>query len=63
MCKDVDKSGHSCGSKLRMEDRDEDLFKRRFYMNVAIMWRAHSGQPKVTSGILEERGIARGGGS
>ena len=62
MCKDVDKSGHSCGSKLRMEDRDEDLFKRCFYMNVGIMCQAHSGQPGVTSGTFERCGITRGVG-
>ena len=49
--------------KLKMEDKCRDLFERRFYTNVAIMWRAHSGQPKVTSGILEERGITSEGGS
>ena len=62
MCKGVAKSGQSCGSKSKMEDKDKDLFKRRFYMNVWIMWRAHSGQPGVTSGTFEQRGITSGGG-
>jgi len=62
MGKDVAKSGQLCGSKSRMEDKDRDLFKRRFYMNVGIMWRAHSGQPGVTSGTFERCGIMSGGG-
>jgi hypothetical protein len=62
MSNDVDKSGQSCGSKLRMDDGDRVLFKRRFYMNVGIMWRARSGQPGVTSGTSERCGIARRGG-
>jgi len=57
----VAKSGESCGSKLEMENKDRDLFKRRFYMSVSIMWRAHSGQPGVTSGTFERCGIASGG--
>ena len=61
MCKDVAKSGQLCGSKLKMEDKDRDLFKRRFYMNVSIMWRVHSGQPGVISGTFEQRGITSGG--
>jgi hypothetical protein len=40
MSKEVDKSGQSCGTKLRIEDGGTDLFKRCFYMNVAIMCRA-----------------------
>ncbi len=56
------KSGQLCGSKLEMAGRCVDLFKRRFYMNVSIMWRAHSGQPGVTSGTFERCGIASGGG-
>ena len=63
MCNVMAKSGQLCGSKLRMEDKDRDLFERRFYMNVVIMWRAHSGQPGVTSGTFERCGIASGGGS
>ncbi|MGB3459412.1 MAG: hypothetical protein WBB08_08990 [Halobacteriota archaeon] len=63
MCNDVAKSGQLGGSKLKMGDEDKDLFKRRFYMNVALMWRAHSGQPGVTSGTFERCGIASGGGS
>ena len=63
MSKDVDESGLLCGSKSRMDDTDRDLFKRRFYTNVSIMWRAHSGQPGVTSGTFERCGIASGGGS
>ena len=58
----MDKSGQLCGSKLKMAGRCGDLFKWRFYMNVSIMWRAHSGQPGVTSGTFEQRGITRGGG-
>ena len=56
------KSGRLWGYKLKMEDKDRDLFERRFYMNVGIMWRAHSGQPGVTSGTSERCGIMRGGG-
>ena len=62
MCKGVDKSGQSCGSKLEMADQGRDLFKWRFYMDVSIMWRAHSGQPGVTSGTFEQRGITSEGG-
>ena len=62
MGKDVAKSGQLGGSKLRMDDRDRDLFERRFYMDVGIMWRAHSGQPGITSGTFEQRSIMRGGG-
>ena len=62
MSKEVDKSGQLGGSKLKMEDKNRVLFKRRFYMNVGIMWRAHSGQPGVTSGTFEQRGIRSGGG-
>ena len=56
------KSGQLCGSKLKMEDRGRDLLKGRFYMNVGIVWRAHSGQPGVTSGTFERCGITSGGG-
>lgn len=49
-------------SKSGIEDKGRDLFKRRFSMNVSIMWRAHSGQPGVTSGTFEQRSITRGGG-
>jgi hypothetical protein len=62
MGKDVAKSGQSCGSKSRMDDTDRDLFKKRFYMNVGIMWRARSGQPGVTSRTFEQCGITSGGG-
>jgi hypothetical protein len=62
MSKDVAKSGQLGGSKSRMNDKDGDLFERRFYMNVVIMWRARSGQPGVTSGTFEQRSIARRGG-
>ena len=48
--------------KLKMEDKCRDLFERRFYMNVSIMWRAHSGQPGVTSGTSERCGIRSRGG-
>jgi len=58
----VAKSGQLGGSKLEMAGRCGDLFKRRFYMSIGIMWRAHSGQPKVTSGIFEQRSILSGGG-
>jgi N-acetylglucosamine-6-phosphate deacetylase len=58
----VAKSGQLCGSKLRIEDGGTDPFKRRFYMNVAIMCRVRSVYPKVTLGIFEECGIMRGGG-
>jgi hypothetical protein len=61
MSKGVAKSGQSCGSKLRIGDNDRDLFKRRFYMVVGIMWRAHSSQPGVTSRTFERCGIASGG--
>ena len=61
MSKGVAKSGQLCGSKLKMEDKDRDLFKRRFYMNAEIMWRAHRGQPAVTSGTSEQRCITSGG--
>jgi hypothetical protein len=62
MSKDVAKSGQLGGSKLKMEDKGRDLFKRRFYMNAGIMWRAHSGQPGITSGTFERCGITSGGG-
>ena len=62
MCKGMAKSGQLGGSKLKMEDKDRDLFKRRFYMNAEIMWQAHSGQPGVTSGTFERCCIASGGG-
>ena len=62
MGKDVAKSGQLGGSKLRMDDKDRDLFKRRFYMIVGIMWRAHSVYPGVTLGTFEQRGITSGGG-
>jgi len=62
MGKDVAKSGQLGGSKSRREDRDGDLFKRRFYMNVGIMWQAHSGQPSVASGTSERCGITSEGG-
>ena len=62
MYKDVAKSGQLCGSKLRMDDKDRDLFERRFYMNVGLMCQARSGQPGVTPGTFEQRGIASGGG-
>jgi hypothetical protein len=62
MCNDVAKSGQLCGFKLKVDDKDRDLFKRRFYMNVSIMCRAHSGQPGVTSGTFERCGITSGGG-
>ena len=57
------KLGQLGGSKLKMEDKNRDLFKRRFYMSVSIMWRAHSDQPGVTPGTFEQHGIASGGGS
>jgi hypothetical protein len=57
-----DKLSESERSKSIIADKGRDLFKRRFYMNVGIMWRVRSGQPKVTSGILEERSITSGGG-
>ena len=59
--KDVDKLGQLCGPKLEMAGGCGDLFKRRFYMNVSFMWRAHSGQPGVTSGTFERSGITSGG--
>ena len=62
MCKAVAKSGQLGESKLKMEDKNRVLFKRRFYMNVGIMWRAHSGQPGVTSGTSERCGIRSRGG-
>ena len=62
MCKGMAKLGQLGGSKLRMDDKDRDLFKRRFYMSVSIMWRARSGQPGVTSGTFERCGITSGGG-
>jgi hypothetical protein len=62
MSKDVDESGQLCGSKLKKDDGDKDLFKRRFYMNVSIIWRVHSGQQGVTSGTFEQCGITSGGG-
>ena len=49
-------------SKSGIADRDKDLFKGRFYMNVGIMRRAHSGQPGITSGTFERCGITSGGG-
>jgi len=61
----VAKSGQLCGSKSVAGYENKDLFERRFYrndMNVSIMWRAHSGQPGVTSGTFERCGIASGGG-
>ena len=57
-----DKMSRSGRSKSIIADRDRDLFERRFYMNVSIMWRAHSGQPGVRSGTFEQRGITSGGG-
>ena len=62
MGKHVDKSGQLCGSKLKMAGRCGDLFKRRFYMIVAVMCRVRSVYPKVTLGIFEECSIMRGGG-
>ncbi|MEA2051966.1 MAG: hypothetical protein U9O90_03970 [Euryarchaeota archaeon] len=62
MCKGVAKSGQSCGSKLKMDDKNRDIFKRHFYMDVGIMCQARSGQPGVTSATFEQRGIASGGG-
>ena len=58
----MDKLGRGSGSKLVTGYRDRDLFKRCFYMNVAIMCRARSVYPKVTLGIFEEGGITSGGG-
>ena len=63
MCKGVAKSGQLCGFKSITGDTNRDLFERRFYMNVAIMWRAYSGQPGVTSGTFERCCITSGGGS
>ena len=57
------KSGRLCESKSITGYGNIDLFERRFYMNVAIMWRARSGQPGVTSGTFERCGITNGGGS
>ncbi|MGB3459824.1 MAG: hypothetical protein WBB08_11160 [Halobacteriota archaeon] len=57
-----DKLSGSRRSKSTMEDRDRDLFKGRFYMNVEIMWRASCVHQGVTSGTFEQRGIMRGGG-
>ena len=62
MGKDVAKSGQLGGSKSITGYGNKDLFKMRFYMNVAIMWRARSGQPGVRSGTFEQRGITSGGG-
>ena len=62
MGEDVAKSGQLCGFKSMTGYGNIDLFKRRFYMNVATMWRAHSGQPGVTSGTFERCGITSGGG-
>jgi hypothetical protein len=62
MSKEIDKSGESGGSKSITGYRNRDLFKRRFYMNVAIMCRGRSVYPKVTLGIFEECGILREGG-
>ena len=56
-----DKLSGSGRSKSGMEGRGRDLFKRRFYMNVAIMCRAPCVQPGVISGTLKQRGITRGG--
>jgi hypothetical protein len=58
----VDKSGQLDGFKLKMAGRCGDLFKRCFYINIVIMWRAHSGQPGVISGTFERCGITSGGG-
>jgi len=58
----VAKSGQLGGFKLEMAGRCVDLFKRRFYMNVSIMWRARSAYPGVTSGTFEQRGITSEGG-
>ena len=57
-----DKLSASERSKSAMEDRGRDLFKGRFYMIAGIMWRAHSGQPGITSGTFEQCCITRGGG-
>ena len=57
-----DKLSASERSKPGIEDRGRDLFKRRFYMNVGIMWRAHSGHPGVASGTFEQCCITSGGG-
>ena len=62
MCKGMAKSGQSCGFKSITGYENKDLFKRRFYMNVAIMCQARSGQPGVRSGTFERCGIASGGG-
>jgi hypothetical protein len=48
----MDKLGRGSGSKLVTGYRDRDLFKRCFYMNVAIMCRK-SDYPKVL-----RRGVA-----
>ncbi|NOR79101.1 MAG: hypothetical protein GQ523_12000 [Methanophagales archaeon] len=61
-CKRGDKFSESERSKSIIADRDRDLFKGRFYMDVGIMWRAHSGQPGITSGTFERCGITSGGG-
>ena len=57
-----DKLSGSGRSKSGIEDRGRDLFKRRFYMNVAIMCRAPCVQPGVISGTFERCGITSGGG-
>ena len=62
MCKDVAKLGQLCGFKSITGYENRDLFKRRFYMNVGIVWRARSGQPGVTPGTSELCGIASEGG-
>ena len=62
MCKDVAKSGLLCGSKSITGGSGGDLFERHFYVNAGIMWRAHSGQPGVTSGTSERCGITSEGG-
>ena len=62
MSKSVAKLGQLGGSKLEMAGGCGDFFKRRFYMNVSFMWRAHSGQPGVTSGTFKQCCLASGGG-
>lgn len=63
MCKGVAKSGQSHRSKLKIGDNGRDISKRGLSLVVVIMWRAHSGQPGVTSRTFEQCYITSGGGS
>jgi hypothetical protein len=63
MSKDVAKSGQLGGYKLRIGDKDRDLFKRGLSLVVVIMCRVPCGHPGVTSRTFDQCCITSGGGS